>query len=171
MKNIIRLAFLSFVLALGWIQMPTARTAPSQTILAPVLKWGNGGCYSSWCETGWYSSPAVADLDGDGTMEVIGAAYTLFVLNGEDGSVQWSVDPPAAGSGPVRRGRRSGRGRRPGDRHRQRWRLRHVFDHPGATSPSGRSAPPAMSSAPWPWMTWRAMAIWKSPSGRRDWTR
>ena len=20
----------------------------------PVLKWQHGGCYSSWCETGWY---------------------------------------------------------------------------------------------------------------------
>jgi len=64
-----------------------------QAIQAPTLKWERGGCYASWCETGWYSSPAVADLDGDGTMEVIGAAYTLFALNGEDGSVQWSVDP------------------------------------------------------------------------------
>jgi len=26
-------------------------------------------------------------------MEIIGAAYPLFVLNGEDGSLQWSVDP------------------------------------------------------------------------------
>ena len=24
-------------------------------ISAPVLKWQRGGCYSSWCETGWYS--------------------------------------------------------------------------------------------------------------------
>jgi uncharacterized repeat protein (TIGR01451 family) len=74
-------------------QQSTARSAPFQAVQAPVLKWQHGGCYSSWCETGWYSSPAVADLDDDGTMEVIGAAYTLFVLNGEDGSVQWSVDP------------------------------------------------------------------------------
>ena len=64
-----------------------------QTVQMPVLKWQNGGCYSSWCETGWYSSPAVIDLDDDGTMEVIGATYTLFVLNGEDGSLNWSVDP------------------------------------------------------------------------------
>ncbi len=63
------------------------------SVSAPVLKWQRGGCYSSWCETGWYSSPAVADLDNDGNMEIIGAAYTLFVLNAEDGSVQWSVDP------------------------------------------------------------------------------
>ena len=69
--------------------------SPSQ-VQMPVLKWQNGGCYSSWCETGWYSSPAVADLDDDGQPEVIGAAYTLFVLNGEDGSVQWSVDPPGS---------------------------------------------------------------------------
>jgi uncharacterized repeat protein (TIGR01451 family) len=67
--------------------------APSTAIQAPILKWQYGGCYASWCETGWYSSPAVADLDGDGAPEVIGAAYTLYALNGEDGSVQWSVDP------------------------------------------------------------------------------
>jgi uncharacterized repeat protein (TIGR01451 family) len=29
-------------------------------------------------------------------MEVIGATYSLFVLNGEDGSLQWSVDPPGS---------------------------------------------------------------------------
>ncbi len=65
------------------------------SISAPVLKWQNGGCYFSWCETGWYSSPAVADLDGDGKMEIIAAAYTLFVLNAEDGSVQWTAKNPA----------------------------------------------------------------------------
>jgi len=74
-------------------QHASTRAAPLQAVQAPVLKWQHGGCYSSWCETGWYSSPAVADLDGDGSPEVIGAAYTLFVLNGEDGSPQWSVDP------------------------------------------------------------------------------
>ena len=74
---------------------PRQPDTPSQ-VQKPILKWQNGGCYSSWCETGWYSSPAVADLDGDGKPEVIGAAYTLFVLNGEDGSVQWSVDPPGS---------------------------------------------------------------------------
>ncbi|MCD4722633.1 MAG: VCBS repeat-containing protein [Desulfobacula sp.] len=62
-------------------------------ISAPILKWQHGGCYSSWCETGWYSSPAVADLDGDGNIEVIGAAYSIFVINGVDGSLKWSVNP------------------------------------------------------------------------------
>jgi uncharacterized repeat protein (TIGR01451 family) len=72
----------------------TMRTAGStQSVQAPVLKWQKGGCYSSWCETGWYSSPAVADLDGDGTMEVIGGTYSVFILNGEDGTVQRAMDP------------------------------------------------------------------------------
>ncbi|MCK9293768.1 MAG: VCBS repeat-containing protein [Desulfobulbaceae bacterium] len=61
---------------------------------APVLKWQHGGCYSSWCETGWYSSPAVADLDNDGDMEVVAATYSVFILNGEDGELIKSIDPP-----------------------------------------------------------------------------
>ncbi|MAT96829.1 MAG: hypothetical protein CL608_06770 [Anaerolineaceae bacterium] len=61
------------------------------TISSPVLKWQHGGCYSSWCETGWYSSPAVADLDNDGKPEVIASPYTVFALNGEDGTVQWDA--------------------------------------------------------------------------------
>ena len=60
-------------------------------IALPVLKWQNAGCYSSWCETGWYSSPAVADLDGDGSLEVIGSAYSIFVLDGETGQLKWQV--------------------------------------------------------------------------------
>jgi hypothetical protein len=60
-------------------------------IAAPALKWQYAGCYSSWCETGWYSSPAVADLEGDGDIEVIGSAYTIFVLDGSTGSVEWRV--------------------------------------------------------------------------------
>ena len=74
--------------------------APQGAVNAPVLKWQRGGCYPSWCETGWYSSPAVADLDGDNKPEVIGSPYTLFVLNGEDGTEQWSVDPPGGRTWP-----------------------------------------------------------------------
>jgi hypothetical protein len=62
-------------------------------VQTPVLKWEHGGCYSSWCETGWYSSPAVADLDGDGTLEVVAAAYSIFIINGEDGSLHQPIDP------------------------------------------------------------------------------
>ncbi|MGB6848591.1 MAG: VCBS repeat-containing protein, partial [Thermoanaerobaculia bacterium] len=60
-------------------------------VQAPVLKWQYAGCYSSWCETGWYSSPAVADLDGNGSMEVIASAYSVVALNGVTGELLWRV--------------------------------------------------------------------------------
>lgn len=60
-------------------------------VSAPALKWQQGGCFSSWCETGWYSSPAVADLDGDGNMEVIASAYSIVVLDGRTGILKWRV--------------------------------------------------------------------------------
>ena len=68
------------------------RTSPTRSeIQAPVVKWQNGACFSSWCETGWYSSPAVADLDEDGAMEVIASAYSIVVLDGETGAVEWRI--------------------------------------------------------------------------------
>ena len=73
-----------------------SRAARPQAVQAPVLKWQHGGCYSSWCETGWYASPAVADLDGDGSMEVIAGAYTIFILDGANGSVLDSIDTPGS---------------------------------------------------------------------------
>jgi uncharacterized repeat protein (TIGR01451 family) len=78
--------------ASGTSRPPAAvRAAPLAAIGVPTLKWQHGGCYSSWCETGWYSSPAVADLDHDGTMEVIGSPYSIFVLNGATGALEWQV--------------------------------------------------------------------------------
>jgi uncharacterized repeat protein (TIGR01451 family) len=80
---------------------PAGRIRSSaENIATPILKWQNGGCYRSWCETGWYSSPAVADLDNDGSPEVAASPYTLFVLNGEDGSIQWQADPPGGRTWP-----------------------------------------------------------------------
>ena len=61
-------------------------------VAAPQLKWQHGGC-TSWCETGWYSSPAVADLNNDGVMEVIAATYSIFILDGRDGSLVRKIDP------------------------------------------------------------------------------
>lgn len=61
---------------------------------APVLKWQRGGCYSSWCETGWYSSPAVVDLEGDGSLEVIAASYSLVILDAASGGLERRIDPP-----------------------------------------------------------------------------
>ncbi|HNT24682.1 MAG TPA: VCBS repeat-containing protein [Anaerolineales bacterium] len=70
-----------------------ANNAAVSAIQAPVLKWAYGGCSAGgWCQTGWYSSPAVGDIDGDHQAEVIGAAYDIYVLNGDDGSIEWQVD-------------------------------------------------------------------------------
>ena len=66
-------------------------SAAFASVAAPVLKWQHGGCYSSWCETGWYSSPAVADLDGDGTPEVVASAYSIVVLDGATGALAWRL--------------------------------------------------------------------------------
>ncbi len=60
---------------------------------APTLKWAYGGCYSSWCETGWYSSPAAINIDADPQMEVIASAYSLWALDGVNGSLEWRFDP------------------------------------------------------------------------------
>lgn len=66
------------------VVVPT--TAPA-VVNTPVLKWQQGGC-GSFCQTGWYSSPAVKDLDGDGTPEVIWGSYDVVVLNGATGATR-----------------------------------------------------------------------------------
>ncbi|MBN1148172.1 MAG: VCBS repeat-containing protein, partial [Anaerolineales bacterium] len=58
----------------------------------PVLKWQRGGCYASWCETGWYASPAAVNLDGDPQAEVIAGSYDLVILDGESGALQTRVE-------------------------------------------------------------------------------
>ncbi len=65
--------------------------ASSSGFGAPQLLWSYGGCYSSWCETGWYSSPAVADLLGNGTKQVIASAYSIVNLDGATGATNWRV--------------------------------------------------------------------------------
>lgn len=81
---------LLFLILIVFSMSRATKAAPS-AVQAPVLKWKNAGCYTSWCETGWYSSPAVADIDGDGKAEVIGSHYTVVSLDGETGAVEWRV--------------------------------------------------------------------------------
>lgn len=89
---------ITLVLAASWLcgpaltEVPPTTQAAGSAIQAPVLKWAGGGCDLPWCETGWYSSPAVADLDGDGTQEIVAASYSVFILNGADGTLVKEID-------------------------------------------------------------------------------
>jgi alpha-tubulin suppressor-like RCC1 family protein len=59
-------------------------------VSAPVLRWQYGGCDPGpYCQFGWYSSPAVADLDVDGRPDVVWGAYDVVALNAGDGSLKW----------------------------------------------------------------------------------
>ncbi|MCL4264586.1 MAG: VCBS repeat-containing protein [Anaerolineae bacterium] len=101
MKRRLLLPLLTMVCLLVGIQVWSSTPALfAGGIAAPVLKWQLGGCDGIWCETGWYSSPAVADLDNDGAPEVIASPYSLYALNGENGTVQWEVDPPGGRTWP-----------------------------------------------------------------------
>ena len=61
--------------------------APAYTL---ALKWQR--CYpGNWCETGWYASPAVADLDKDGKPEVLWGGSTLIAVNGSAGTLKWNT--------------------------------------------------------------------------------
>ena len=78
---------LTALVALGLL---TSASPSRAAVAAPVLKWGYGGCSTGpYCQTGWYSSPAVADLDGDGQAEVVWGAYDVVSLNGATGALEW----------------------------------------------------------------------------------
>jgi hypothetical protein len=145
--------------------LPTSTTAKPTSIQKPVLKWQNGGCYSSWCETGWYSSPAVADLDGDGTMEVIASAYSVVILDGATGKLEKRIEHD---------GSRTWAGivlaDLDGDGNLE---IVTAVDMCYASITQGMwigcNTRRATSFAPWRWATWTQMAIWKLWLGRRDW--
>jgi uncharacterized repeat protein (TIGR01451 family) len=84
-------------------KLPAINPAATQAIQAPILKWRRGGCDSVECKNGYYSSPAVADVDNDGKVEVIAATDLLSVL-GDTGTLtptlKWQQDPLGLGVWP-----------------------------------------------------------------------
>ncbi len=81
-----------FVAVLAMLGMATPAGAADQQPVTPpwqvVFKWQR--CPSWYCETGWYASPAVADLDQDGQVEVLWGGYTLLAVDGSSGAIRWS---------------------------------------------------------------------------------
>src|SRR6266568_1732229 len=76
----------------AWLSplQPCWAQTPSLGSSAPVLMWQYGGCIPGpYCNTGWYSSPVVVDLDGDGQQDVIWGSYDVVALNGANGSLKW----------------------------------------------------------------------------------
>ncbi|HSJ97989.1 MAG TPA: VCBS repeat-containing protein, partial [Myxococcota bacterium] len=60
----------------------------------PVFEWSR--CPAGFCDTGWYASPGVGDVDGDGQVEVLWGGYRLIAVNGATGALEWTW--PAAGN-------------------------------------------------------------------------
>src|SRR4051812_43476373 len=81
-KRLVKRSFACFALVV-------ANAASHAAVQAPVLKWAYGGCFASWCQTGWYSSPAVVDIDGDGKLDVVSGSYDVVALKGTDGTLLW----------------------------------------------------------------------------------
>jgi hypothetical protein len=70
----------------GSAQATGRREVPYGT---PVELWRDGGCFSSWCQTGWYASPAVVDLAGNGQAAVVWGSYDLVALEAGTGALRW----------------------------------------------------------------------------------
>jgi hypothetical protein len=97
LHRLARSAMLAAGLLVAWASCVLPASASAQGVTAPVLKWTKGGCQDTWCRTGWYASPAVADLDGDGRPEVIWADHRIVVVEGESGATTWTVNSPGGG--------------------------------------------------------------------------
>lgn len=75
------LCFVGFVLvcsaALGTsLSPPCTAGSPSGPVQAPVFVRNLDG------QTGWFASPLAADLDGDGSLELVAAYYNIYVFDG-----------------------------------------------------------------------------------------
>ena len=60
---------------------PTCLSEGSQAPVAQPVFVRNMKGDKSWAETGWFSSPGLVDLNGDGKKEIVAPFYSLFVFD------------------------------------------------------------------------------------------
>lgn len=80
-------ALLPIALALGTFAPDAGAGLPAP----PVFEWSR--CPAGYCDTGWYASPAVGDVDGDGQVEVLWGGYRLMAVDGATGTLEWTWPP------------------------------------------------------------------------------
>ncbi|MDR1438600.1 MAG: VCBS repeat-containing protein [Clostridiales bacterium] len=68
-----------------------AEKAPAP-VKAPELKYSQKGTFEHWAEDTYSVTPVVADIDGDGALEVVTASYTISVLDAATGALKWRVN-------------------------------------------------------------------------------
>lgn len=84
-------AFLSLVLLLALL-VPAASAAQEMAITEKYIVFdGEGADYASKFEESYWAAPVVADLDGDGSLEVVSAAWTVTVADAVTGAVKWQT--------------------------------------------------------------------------------
>ena len=83
------LSLCATLLALALVsQFVLASPQPTGAANTLSLKWQR--CPAWYCETGWYASPAVVDVDQDGQVEALWGGYTLLAVNGSSGAIEWN---------------------------------------------------------------------------------
>jgi hypothetical protein len=69
---------------------PASADAQPAAPFAQTLLWQQCPIHPNYCETGWYASPAVADINHDGQPDVMWGGYTLMAVNGANGAIEWN---------------------------------------------------------------------------------
>lgn len=65
----------------GVVLTPTCQSEGSSAPVARPVRVRTMTGDKSWAETGWFSSPGLVDLDGDGKKEIVAPFYSLFVFD------------------------------------------------------------------------------------------
>lgn len=89
MKRVLTAA-LSLAMVLSLLCVPAYAAGGKVTIGEQYTFAGSTNPY--YQEESYYASPVVTDLDGDGKLEVLNAAYTLTVMDAATGAEKWRVN-------------------------------------------------------------------------------